>query len=134
MWTESVFIDCFFVCTVTTVQSSLQKLVTASCYRQYIRLCFSYSVQGDHHVYLHCYPQQRRHTHSNFHSLYCPGTVKVMGMGIDFFVAGLNLNIITLIKSDEVHKLPELNDLIASFFFFLLCSLPCDLNFEGWRQ
>lgn len=38
-------------------------------------------------------------------------------MGIDFFVAGLNLNIITLIKSDEVHKLPGLNDLIASFFF-----------------
>lgn len=71
---------------------------------------------------------------SNFHSLYCPGAVKVMGMGIAFFVAGLNLNIITLIKSDEVHKLPELNDLIASFFSFLLCSLPCDLNLEGWGR
>lgn len=62
--------------------------------------------------YARCPPcTQRQRTHPNVH-LRQPEALKVTEVGMDFPVPGLNLNLIALIKSDEVHKLVGLNDLM----------------------
>lgn len=60
--------------------------------------CAFHTLQGDHHIYPQCHTQQRGHTNSDSDYLIWPGAANVTGIGIDFSVAGLNLNIITLIK------------------------------------
>lgn len=78
-------------CTVNTVNITLLLVIgNTSGYASYI-LCKEAT------ICLHCYSQQIWHTHSNFNFLCWPGAVKVTGMGTDFFIAGLNLNIITFI-------------------------------------
>ncbi len=65
-------------CTVTTAQNChCQVSKRYSAYCEAINLCgfFSFSFQGEQHIYLHCYSQQRGLIHFNFHyeNLYWPG-------------------------------------------------------------